>query len=126
VSPSPVQQTLQPNVEPPAVSPPNGAASTPRPTAQPIQTSSLPTATLQTLHDILDRGQRLGIEIVDARRFRTNSWQCYNMVSPDSSFEQASAILEACFAEHAQDYIRLVGIDRDRRRLVEEIVHRPE
>ncbi|MBW4463923.1 MAG: AAA family ATPase [Pegethrix bostrychoides GSE-TBD4-15B] len=123
------QSLIQPNAQPPAASLPNGAASPSsavRPPAQPNSTRTLPTAVLQTLHDILDRGQRLGIEIVDARRFRTNSWQCYNMVSPDSSFEQASSILAACFAEHAQDYIRLVGIDRDRRRLVEEIVHRPE
>lgn len=101
--------------------PTNGSRTIP----QSAPASSLPTATLQTLHDILDRGQRLGIEIVDARRFRTNSWQCYNMVSPETSFEQAAAILEACFAEHSQNYIRLVGIDRDRRRLIEEIVHRP-
>ena len=86
----------------------------------------LPEPVLQTLHQILTSDQRLGIEIVDTRRFRTNSWQCYNMVNPDSSFEQAKAILETCFAEHVRDYIRLVGIDRDRRRLVEEIVHRPE
>ncbi len=101
--------------------PTNGSRTIP----QSAPASSLPTATLQTLHDILDRGQRLGIEIVDARRFRTNSWQCYNMVSPETSFEQAAAILEACFAEHSQNYIRLVGINRDRRRLIEEIVHRP-
>ena len=78
------------------------------------------------MRQILTSDQRLGIEIVDARRFRTNSWQCYNVVNPDSSFEQAKAILETCFTEHVRDYIRLVGIDRDRRRLVEEIVHRPE
>lgn len=86
----------------------------------------LPQTALQTLREILDRGQRLGIEVVDARRFRTNSWQCYNMVNPNSSFEQAQTILATCFADHEQDYIRLVGIDRDRRRIVETIVHRPE
>lgn len=47
------------------------------------------------------------------------------MVSSETSFEQATVILEACFAEHNQDCIRLVGIDRDRLGLVKEIVHRP-
>jgi ribulose bisphosphate carboxylase small subunit len=115
-----------PATQPPAqipASPTNGANNgSPAPT---VQTSKIPATALQTLRDILSRDQRLGIEIVDARRFRTNSWQCYNMVDPHS-FEQASAILETCFAEHARDYIRLVGIDRDRRRLIEAIVHRPE
>jgi ribulose bisphosphate carboxylase small subunit len=89
------------------------------------QTATPPEAALQALQDILSRDQRLGIEVVDARRFRTNSWQCYNMLAPQTSFEQAKTILATCFADHAQDYIRLVGIDRDRRRLVETIVHRP-
>ena len=115
-----------PATQPPAQIPAsltNGANNgSPAPT---VQVSKLPAPVRQTLRDILSRDQRLGIEIVDARRFRTNSWQCYSMVDPHSSFEQAQAILETCFAEHAQDYIRLVGIDRDRRRSVEEIVHRP-
>lgn len=89
--------------------------------------ASLPTDTLQTLQNILDRGQRLGIEVVDARRFRTNSWQCYGMFQPNaSSLTEAQTALAACLAEHAQDYIRLVGIDpSDRRRTTETIVHRP-
>jgi len=101
----------------------NSAPSSIQPT---VISERLPEPVLKILRQILTSDQRLGIEIVDARRFRTNSWQCYNMVNPNSSFEQANAILETCFAEHPHDYIRLVGIDRDRRRLIEEIVHRPE
>lgn len=89
---------------------------------------SLSPEAMQTLQDILNRGQRLGIEVVDHRRFRTNSWQCYNMIQPDQAnyLEAAKSALEACFAEHGQDYIRLVGIDpRDRHRTSEVIVHRP-
>lgn len=99
---------------------------------QPTQANSpqtndgLPPDALRVLQEILDRGQRLGIETVDARRFRTNSWQCYNVIPPERNSAEARAALEACFADHAHDYIRLVGIDpRDRRRTVETIVHRP-
>lgn len=82
---------------------------------------------LQTLREILDRGHRLAIEVVDSRRFRTNSWQCYNLIQPGRSLDEAKAALDTCFAEHARDYIRLVGIDpRDRRRATETIVHRPD
>ncbi len=99
---------------------------------QPTQANSpqtnggLPPDALRVLQEILDRGQRLGIETVDARRFRTNSWQCYNVIPPERNSAEARAALEACFADHMHDYIRLVGIDpRDRRRTVETIVHRP-
>lgn len=81
---------------------------------------------LQQVKQILDRGHRLGIEVVDARRFRTNSWQCYRMIQPEQGWEEAKSALEACFTEYAQGYIRLVGIDpRDRHRSTETIVHRP-
>lgn len=109
----------------------NGSPTSPTQPASPYLSTAqagpdLPDLALQTLQDILSRDQRLGIEVVDPRRFRTNSWQCYNMLAPQTGFEQAKAILATCFADHAQDYIRLVGIDRDRRRLVETIVYRPE
>lgn len=82
---------------------------------------------LRAVQDILNRGQRLGIEVVDARRFRTNSWQCYSMIQPSANgFSEAQSALAACLSEHGNDYIRLVAIDpTDRRRTSETIVHRP-
>jgi ribulose bisphosphate carboxylase small subunit len=95
------------------------------PTNSPAGNGAISSDALQTLQDILARGHRLGIEVVDARRFRTNSWQCYGLVQPNQ-WADAEAALAACFADHAQDYIRLVGIDpHDRRRATEIIVHRP-
>jgi len=71
---------------------------------------------------ILGQGQRLGIEIVDDRRFRTNSWNCYGMFDGDGA--AAIAALEACLNENQKNYVRIVGI-RDRQRVIETIVHRP-
>ena len=72
---------------------------------------------------ILAQGQRLGIEVVDDRRFRTNSWNCYGMFEGDGA--AAISALEACLNEHQKDYVRIVGI-RDRQRVIETIVHRPK
>ena len=71
---------------------------------------------------ILAQGQRLGIEVVDARRFRTNSWNCYGMFEGDGA--AALSALESCLDQHQKDYVRIVGI-RDRQRVIETIVHRP-
>lgn len=121
------QTPVQPNLPIPAAT--HAAATNGGGQAIPVSApSSVPAAALQVLQNILNQGQRLGIEVVDSRRFRTNSWQCYNLLQPEpNSIEQAQKVLEHCFAEHGQDYIRLVGISpQDRRRTIETIVHRPE
>jgi ribulose bisphosphate carboxylase small subunit len=79
----------------------------------------------QTLKGLLNQGCRVGIETVNQRRFRTNSWQSYSVVQ--GSEAEAIATLDACLRDHPDDYIRLVGINPgDRRRISEAIVQRPQ
>jgi ribulose bisphosphate carboxylase small subunit len=85
--------------------------------------SDVPAEAQQTLRDLLNQGYRVGIEYVDERRFRTNSWQGYAVVQGPLS--AAMETLRSCFNEHEQDYIRLVGIDSNRRRVLEQIIQRP-
>lgn len=112
-------------VSPPVYAPANSQSS---PTAfsypgQPSSTKLTPEG-VKEANQILNQGLRLGIEYVDARRFRTNSWTSYG--SFQGNAPDAIAALEACLSEHDRDYVRLVGINpRDRRRLIETIVHRP-
>jgi ribulose bisphosphate carboxylase small subunit len=79
---------------------------------------------LETLRGLLGQGYRVGIEYVDERRFRTNSWQGYAAVQ--GSEAEAIGTLESCLRDHSSDYIRLVGINPgDRRRVSETIIQRP-
>lgn len=75
------------------------------------------------VNNILNQGLRLNIEFVDDRRFRINSWNSYGMFDGDGA--AAIAAIEACLNEHQKDYVRVVGINADRRRVIETIVHRP-
>jgi ribulose bisphosphate carboxylase small subunit len=80
---------------------------------------------VQQVRDILRGGQKLGIEFVSDRRFRTNSWQSYATIQGNEA--EAIAALEACLDEHDRDYIRLVGIDPNaRQRVLETIIQRPD
>jgi ribulose bisphosphate carboxylase small subunit len=72
---------------------------------------------------ILVQGHRLGIEYVDDRRFRTGSWNSYGTYQDTPS--EALRALETCLAEHTRDYVRLVDITQERRRMGETIVQRP-
>ncbi len=86
--------------------------------------TTLDAESLKHLHRLLISGYRIGIEHVDQRRFRMNSWQCYAIVQGGE--QSAIATLESCLAEHPSDYIRLVGIDpQARRRISEVIIQRP-
>ncbi|GAB4228709.1 MAG: hypothetical protein Kow00121_57680 [Elainellaceae cyanobacterium] len=86
--------------------------------------TDLSSEALKTLKDLLNQGCRVGIEYVNERRFRTNSWQGYAVVQGNES--DAIATLDTCLNEHSNDYVRLVGIrPQDRHRISEVIVHRP-
>ncbi|MEM6453121.1 MAG: ribulose bisphosphate carboxylase small subunit [Cyanobacteria bacterium P01_D01_bin.105] len=79
----------------------------------------------QTLKNILAQGHRIGIEHADLRRFRVNSWQCYTTIEAGDE-SGAIAALQNCLNEFSTHYIRLISIDRQtKRRMNETIVQRP-
>jgi ribulose bisphosphate carboxylase small subunit len=76
-----------------------------------------------TINQVLNQGDRLGIEYANERRFRINSWHCFATVQGNGS--DAMDTLEACLNEHPNDYVRLVSIrSKDRRRVAETIIQR--
>ncbi|PZO50621.1 MAG: ribulose 1,5-bisphosphate carboxylase [Phormidesmis priestleyi] len=78
------------------------------------------------LRSILAQGNRLGIEHVDQRRFRVNSWQSYGTFDPNRTAE-ATSQLQACRTQFPNHYIRLISIDpQSNRRLNETVIQRPE
>jgi len=114
---------------PPTVEPTNGHAQSYAGShaqsyaGQPASTHLTPDMVTE-VNRILGMGDRLGIEWVDERRFRANSWNCYNTLQGNGA--EAIASLEACLEEHYADYVRLVSIAaKDRRRISESIIHRP-
>lgn len=101
---------------PPPPSPPSSYAGQPA-------SNRLTTELVTQVNQILGQGHRLGIEYVDDRRFRTGSWNSYGTYDGDGA--AAISALESCLNEHAKDYVRLVGIDSNRRRAIETIIQRP-
>jgi len=77
------------------------------------------------VRQLLAQGYRVGAEYADERRFRTSSWKSATSIHSDNPSEVVSA-LEATLAEHAGEYVRLIGIDpKAKRRVAEEIIQRP-
>ncbi|WP_009634158.1 AAA family ATPase [Synechocystis sp. PCC 7509] len=90
-----------------------------------VLTTRIGLETLERMRTDLAQGHHIGLEFVDKRRFKTNSWQSYGSVVVGES--EAIIALESCLTEHENDYVRLFGIESGtRRRLWEKIVQRPE
>jgi carbon dioxide concentrating mechanism protein CcmM len=77
------------------------------------------------VRSLLAQGAKIGMEHADQRHFKTSSWtSCSSIQSTRES--DVLAGLEACMAEHAGEYVRLIGIDtKAKRRLAELIIQRP-
>jgi carbon dioxide concentrating mechanism protein CcmM len=77
------------------------------------------------IRQILAQGAVIGVEYADERRFRTSSWNSAPAIQAGSE-SAAIGILQAFLADHPRDYVRLVGIDRQaKKRILEVIVQRP-
>jgi carbon dioxide concentrating mechanism protein CcmM len=81
--------------------------------------------TVDQLRYLLEQGFKIGTEHVDQRRFRTGSWQSCQAIETRSLGEAVAAV-ESCLRDHSGEYVRLFGIDSNRRRVLETIVQRPE
>lgn len=87
--------------------------------------ADLPEPIRQTLQTILAQGHRLGIEHVDQRRFRINSWQSYATLDTASSAEAIDRV-RSCLTQFPDHYVRLISIDQHtHRRMSETVVQRP-
>lgn len=77
------------------------------------------------IRQILSKGGRVGTEHADERRFQTSSWKsCAPIQATNESAVLAE--LQSCLAEHAGEYVRLIGIDtKNKTRILETIIQRP-
>nr|6HAS_A Chain A, Ribulose bisphosphate carboxylase/oxygenase activase [Nostoc sp. PCC 7120 = FACHB-418]6HAS_B Chain B, Ribulose bisphosphate carboxylase/oxygenase activase [Nostoc sp. PCC 7120 = FACHB-418]6Z1G_A Chain A, Ribulose bisphosphate carboxylase/oxygenase activase [Nostoc sp. PCC 7120 = FACHB-418] len=81
--------------------------------------------TQEQIRQILSQGHKITFEHVDARRFRTGSWQSCGTLHIDAESDAIST-LEACLVDYDGEYVRMVGIDpKGKRRVVETIIQRP-
>lgn len=91
-----------------------------------VYNNGLDTQTVDQVRNLLEQGYKIGTEHVDERRFRTNSWYTCQPIEARSVNEAVSA-LKDCMSEHQGEYVRLFGIDtKQKRRVLETIIQRPD
>jgi carbon dioxide concentrating mechanism protein CcmM len=88
-------------------------------------TTGLNSDVQQQIRQLLAQGYRIGVEYADERRFRTSSWKSATSIQSERHSDVMRA-LEETLAEHAGEYVRLIGIDpKAKRRILEEIIQKP-
>ncbi|MCY7321139.1 MAG: ribulose bisphosphate carboxylase small subunit [Phormidesmis sp. CAN_BIN36] len=76
------------------------------------------------IRQVLSKSGRIGIEFADERRFQTSSWKSASIQANNESGILAE--VQACMADHAGEYVRIIGIDpKAKQRVLELIVQRP-
>jgi carbon dioxide concentrating mechanism protein CcmM len=117
----------RPNGQVPVTGMATAPSTPPHPTPQ-AKTGSSPAPAsdmAQPIRNWLGQGYRVGIEYADARRFRSNVWQSYAPIQANREAEVMAA-LQACLQDHANEYVRIFGIDPvAKRRLAPVIIQRP-
>jgi len=77
------------------------------------------------IRNILNQGYKIGAEYADQRRFKAKSWQSLPTIEGKRE-EQVLQQLLSTMAEHAGEYIRLIGVDPNaKKRVLEVIIQRP-
>lgn len=90
-----------------------------------VSGSALSAEAVEALRSLLRQGCKIGIEHADKRRFKTKSWLTYPGIDGTSEGQLIPQI-EACLAECAGEYVRVIGVDpQAKRRVSETIVQRP-
>lgn len=77
------------------------------------------------IQQLLNQGASIGLEFADPRRYRASSWTSAPIMTGRSSADISNAV-SRFVAEHANDYVRMIGVNiRAKTRVAEMIIHRP-
>lgn len=69
---------------------------------------------VQQVRQYLAQGYRIGMEHADNRRYRSGVWETCTPIK-DTREQAVFSALEICLAEHAGEYVRMFGIDTQRK-----------
>ncbi len=69
-------------------------------------------------------GHKITLEYADIRRYKINSWQTAGVVQVGNEGGALSNV-EGIVSDYADSYVRLVGTDKSKRRVLETVIHKP-
>jgi len=87
--------------------------------------TGLTDAVISQVRSLVSQGYKIGAEFANERQFKTGSWKTAPAISATGE-SQAINALQQILAEHAGEYVRLIGIDSQaKRRVLETLIQQP-
>ncbi len=91
----------------------------------PVSSGGLNAQAADHVRNLVRSGHKLTLEFADVRRYKINSWQTAGVVQAGGSESSTMNQVQALAGQYAGSYVRLVGTDGSKRRVLEAIIQKP-
>jgi carbon dioxide concentrating mechanism protein CcmM len=91
----------------------------------PVSSGGLNAQAADHVRQLVRSGHKLTLEFADVRRYKINSWQTAGVVQAGGSESSTMSQVQALAGQYAGSYVRLVGTDGSKRRVLEAVIQKP-
>ncbi len=103
----------------------NGYSNGSRASIAPASSGSLNAQAADHVRQLVRSGHKLTLEFADVRRYKINSWQTAGVIPSGGSESSTMNQVQALAGQYAGSYVRLVGTDGSKRRVLEAVIQKP-
>ncbi len=103
----------------------NGYSKTSMTSSAPVFSGGLNAQAADHVRNLVRSGHKLTLEFADVRRYKINSWQTAGVVQAGGSESSTMNQVQALAGQYAGSYVRLVGTDGSKRRVLETVIQKP-
>ena len=100
----------------------NGSTSA---SSAPVSSGGLNAQAADHVRNLVRSGHKLTLEFADVRRYKINSWQTAGVIPSGGSESSTMNQVQALARQYAGSYVRLVGTDGSKRRVLEAVIQKP-
>jgi carbon dioxide concentrating mechanism protein CcmM len=91
----------------------------------PVSSGGLNGQAADHVRNLVRSGHKLTLEFADVRRYKINSWQTAGVVPAGGSESSTMSQVQALAGQYAGSYVRLIGTDGSKRRVLEAVIQKP-
>ncbi len=103
----------------------NGYSNGSTASSTPVSSGGLNAKAADHVRNLVRSGHKLTLEFADVRRYKINSWQTAGVIPSGGSESSTMNQVQALAGQYAGSYVRLVGTDGSKRRVLEAVIQKP-
>ena len=103
----------------------NGYSNGSTASSAPVSSGGLNAQAADHVRQLVRSGHKITLEFADVRRYKINSWQTAGVIPSGGSESSAMSAVQALAGQYAGSYVRLIGTDGSKRRVLEAVIQKP-